>query len=118
MASEFQREGTCGVRSVHWLDGAVHIIDQPALPLEFRTVACAGVEDVFNAIRSMTVRGAPAIGAAGAFGMALAARAAEWSDGCDRAAAGCGPADAAAGSPFSRRCTQQSPDWTRLGRLL
>ncbi len=59
-----------------WLDKdddtAVNIIDQSKLPFKFEIVALRTVEDVFNAIRNMTLRGAPLIGAAAAYGMYLA----------------------------------------------
>ncbi len=62
------------MKTVWWQDGAVCLIDQTLLPLEQRVVACHSVEAVAHAIRSMQVRGAPAIGATAAFGMALAAQ--------------------------------------------
>jgi len=52
----------------------VRLIDQRALPGELRFVECATVDDLCDAVRSLAVRGAPALGAAGAFGVALAAR--------------------------------------------
>ncbi len=59
-----------------WLDEndktIVRVIDQQKLPFFFDTKELSSVEDVYNAIRDMTVRGAPLIGAAGAFGMYLA----------------------------------------------
>jgi methylthioribose-1-phosphate isomerase len=59
-----------------WLDEndntIVRVIDQQKLPFFFATKELSSVEDVYNAIRDMTVRGAPLIGAAGAFGMYLA----------------------------------------------
>lgn len=60
-----------------WLeaDGAtVGIIDQMRLPHEFVTVALKTLDDAAMAIRTMQVRGAPLIGAAAAYGMALAMR--------------------------------------------
>lgn len=51
----------------------VRLIDQRALPRELRFVECATVDEVCDAITSLAVRGAPALGAAGAFGVALAA---------------------------------------------
>ncbi len=62
------------MRSVEWADGAVNMIDQRALPwrLEFARLESAAA--VAESIANMTVRGAPAIGASAAFGMALAAR--------------------------------------------
>ena len=62
------------MRTVAWDDGAVKMIDQRALPWELDFVRLETVEAVAESIRDMTVRGAPAIGAAAGFGMALAAR--------------------------------------------
>jgi methylthioribose-1-phosphate isomerase len=53
---------------------AVDVIDQRQLPHAFVRVRLASVEEVARAIRDMWVRGAPLIGAAAAYGMALAAR--------------------------------------------
>lgn len=53
-------------------DGRVEIIDQTALPHEFRIAALGTLEDAAHAIRSMQVRGAPLIGATAAYGVALA----------------------------------------------
>lgn len=53
---------------------AVEIIDQTALPHRFRLMRLETVDQVAHAIRTMQVRGAPLIGAAAAYGMALAAR--------------------------------------------
>jgi methylthioribose-1-phosphate isomerase len=50
----------------------IRVIDQQKLPFFFETKGLCSVEDVFNSIWDMTVRGAPLIGAAGAFGMYLA----------------------------------------------
>eukprot|EP00742_Colponemidia_sp_Colp-10_P003643 GILJ01003877.1.p1 GENE.GILJ01003877.1~~GILJ01003877.1.p1 ORF type:complete len:387 (-),score=60.87 GILJ01003877.1:129-1244(-) len=60
-------------RSVEWVDGVVRMIDQRVLPDTFTLVDCKTVAELCDAIKSMLVRGAPAIGAAGGFGMALAA---------------------------------------------
>lgn len=57
-----------------WLGDALRIIDQTALPLEEHFITCCSVEDVAEAISSMKVRGAPAIGCVAAFGMVLAAK--------------------------------------------
>ncbi|MBF6522866.1 bifunctional S-methyl-5-thioribose-1-phosphate isomerase/methylthioribulose 1-phosphate dehydratase, partial [Nocardia farcinica] len=62
-------------RSVDWVDGEVHVVDQRALPGEYRIARLGTVEEVVAAIRTLTVRGAPAIGAAGALAVALSARA-------------------------------------------
>ena len=52
--------------------GALHVLDQRALPNEERWVRCETVEQVADCIRTLAVRGAPAIGVAAAYGMALA----------------------------------------------
>jgi len=62
------------MRSVEWRDGEVRMIDQRILPAEFRWVEYNDYHEVAQAIRTMVIRGAPAIGAAAGFGMALAAR--------------------------------------------
>lgn len=62
------------LRSVLWTDGGLQLIDQRKLPMELVLMRCETVEDVARAITDMAVRGAPAIGAAGAFGLAIAAK--------------------------------------------
>ncbi len=47
------------------------MIDQTLLPTEFREIDCKTVEDVWEAIRMLRVRGAPAIGVAAAYGLVL-----------------------------------------------
>ncbi|AEH24112.1 S-methyl-5-thioribose-1-phosphate isomerase [Pyrococcus yayanosii] len=58
-------------RSVEYKAGTVYIIDQTKLPAEFKIIALRTVEEVAEAIKTMKVRGAPAIGATAAFGLAL-----------------------------------------------
>ena len=62
------------MRSVEWDNGAVKMIDQRALPWKLEFARLDSVEAVAESIRNMTVRGAPAIGAAAGFGLALASR--------------------------------------------
>lgn len=62
------------MRTIEWHNGRVRMIDQRVLPLEYRVVEYDDYHQVAEAIRDMVVRGAPAIGAAAAFGLALAAR--------------------------------------------
>jgi methylthioribose-1-phosphate isomerase len=64
------------MRTVSWdeKNEAVLLIDQRRLPNDFQLAACRDPAEVAEAIRTMVVRGAPAIGAAAAFGLALAAR--------------------------------------------
>jgi methylthioribose-1-phosphate isomerase len=52
-------------------DGALHVLDQRALPAEERWIRCERPEQVAECIRTLAVRGAPAIGIAAAYGMAL-----------------------------------------------
>ncbi|EIE97877.1 S-methyl-5-thioribose-1-phosphate isomerase [Saccharomonospora glauca] len=61
-------------RTIDWDTDAVVIIDQTALPGAFRTLRLDTVDELIDAIRRLAVRGAPALGAAGALGVALAAR--------------------------------------------
>lgn len=61
------------VDTLRWSDGQLELLDQTALPDSVRYVACKSSSDVAAAIRSMVVRGAPAIGVAAAYGVALAA---------------------------------------------
>jgi translation initiation factor eIF-2B subunit alpha/methylthioribose-1-phosphate isomerase len=56
---------------VTFADGGIRILDQTRLPHETAYVTCRTVEEVAEAIREMKVRGAPAIGVAAAYGMAL-----------------------------------------------
>ncbi len=63
--------------TLQWIggvDGCLELIDQRILPGRFGKLQCKTVEEVWDAIKTLAVRGAPAIGAAAAFGMALAAR--------------------------------------------
>jgi methylthioribose-1-phosphate isomerase len=62
------------MRTVDWDNGVVKMIDQRLLPGTFEVAEFADYREVARAIQEMTIRGAPAIGAAAAFGMALAAR--------------------------------------------
>ncbi len=60
-------------RSIEWLDGAVVVVDQTVLPHVHRRIKLKTVDEVVDAIARMAVRGAPAIGVAGALGVALSA---------------------------------------------
>ena len=61
------------MRTIEMIDGVVKMIDQRKLPKQFEIVECRDYRAVASAIKDMTIRGAPAIGAAAAFGLALAA---------------------------------------------
>jgi methylthioribose-1-phosphate isomerase len=62
------------IMPVRWAGDHLALLDQRELPLSEVTLACVRWEDVATAIRTLAVRGAPAIGVATAFGVALAAR--------------------------------------------
>ena len=64
-------------RAIWFEDGMVHMIDQRALPHTFEIFRAETVDEVAFAIREMVIRGAPAIGAAAAYGIALADQNAE-----------------------------------------
>jgi methylthioribose-1-phosphate isomerase len=59
-------------RTIEWHDGAVLMIDQRGLPLHYEIKTYTTYQGVADAIHTMVIRGAPAIGAAAGFGMALA----------------------------------------------
>ena len=65
------------VPTLQWLDPprgpAVALLDQTRLPTEEKVVTCENVPELVDAIRRLVIRGAPALGVAGAFGVALAA---------------------------------------------
>jgi methylthioribose-1-phosphate isomerase len=62
-----------GVQTLRWCDGHLEMIDQRVLPAEFGYVRYDSAEAVAHGIRDMVVRGAPAIGCAAAYGIALEA---------------------------------------------
>lgn len=70
------------VKTIEYIDGVVRMIDQTRLPLEKVFVDCRSVEEVGHAIKTMIIRGAPAIGVAAAMGVSLAAESIE-ADGFD-----------------------------------
>jgi methylthioribose-1-phosphate isomerase len=59
--------------TIEWRDGLVRLIDQRRLPEELVMLECRAVDELCAAITGLAVRGAPALGAAGAMGVALAA---------------------------------------------
>ena len=60
------------MRTIEWEDDKLKLIDQTKLPDELTYVYCKNYQEVIIAIKDMIVRGAPAIGVAAGFGMALA----------------------------------------------
>jgi methylthioribose-1-phosphate isomerase len=59
------------IKTLEWTDAGVRFIDQTKLPTEETYVTCKNYEEVADAIRTMIVRGAPAIGVAAGMGVAL-----------------------------------------------
>ncbi len=65
------------MRTIDWFDGKIQIIDQTRLPTEEVWLSLETVEELAEAISSLRVRGAPALGVAGGLGVALAVRRAQ-----------------------------------------
>ena len=61
-------------RTMEWVDGNLHLLDQTKLPGSEEIVVCKTMDDVCESIKKMVVRGAPAIGCAAAFGYVLGVR--------------------------------------------
>src|SRR5689334_641090 len=57
-----------------WRDGHIEALDQTALPHQVRVLRITTVDELVEAITTLAVRGAPVLGATGAFGVALAVR--------------------------------------------
>src|SRR6478735_9415183 len=81
MADQDARNGEdkrpTGIPTIRWEEppeGPVLVLlDQTRLPLEEVELVCTDVQALVGAIRSLAVRGAPVLGVAGAYGVALAA---------------------------------------------
>ena len=58
---------------IEWRDGAVYVLDQRQLPDRVQVIACDRYEVLVDAIRSLAIRGAPALGVAAGYAIALAA---------------------------------------------
>ncbi len=63
------------MRTIYWdyEKNSIILIDQTLLPREYKVIECSTIESLCEAIKSLRVRGAPALGAAGGFGIALSA---------------------------------------------
>src|ERR1700758_3464859 len=71
---EIQRTKSVTPKAAAWvgdIDGFVRLIDQTLLPTQIEYRDCRTVEDVWEAIRMLRVRGAPAIGVAAAMGVVV-----------------------------------------------
>ncbi len=62
------------MRAIVWKGSELSLLDQRKLPIQTEYVACRSADEVADAIRSMVVRGAPAIGATAAYGIVLGAK--------------------------------------------
>lgn len=78
--------GQAITRSIAWRDGAIETVDQCALPHEYRLLRLTTVDEVIAAVQRLAIRGAPAIGVAGALAVALSARAHTRGGVCDEIA--------------------------------
>ncbi|ADI73025.1 translation initiation factor, aIF-2BI family [Methanohalobium evestigatum Z-7303] len=63
------------MRTIDWNDesNTIKLIDQTLLPSEYKVIECKTIESLCESIKSLRIRGAPALGAAGGYGIALAA---------------------------------------------
>lgn len=68
------KTGNTNVRSIEWRDGCLFLLDQTRLPGEVVEKEQKTVEQVWESIKQLKVRGAPAIGVAGAYGLVVAMR--------------------------------------------
>ena len=62
------------IRTIQWIDNVSRMVDQTKVPYEYVTVDIKTGQEMFDAIQTMIVRGAPAIGIAGAHGVVLYAQ--------------------------------------------
>jgi len=69
------------IRPILWTGDALQLLDQRKLPFVVEHVVCHDSDEVASAIHALTVRGAPAIGIAAAWGVVLAARDVQAADG-------------------------------------
>ena len=73
------------IRPIRWTGDALELLDQRKLPFQVEYVRCETSDEVAAAIHSLTVRGAPAIGIAAAWGVVLAGMKVEAADGAEAA---------------------------------
>lgn len=59
------------IKTIEWRNGAVRLIDQTKLPHKLVYISCRDTKVLWDAIKKLKVRGAPALGVAGGFGIAL-----------------------------------------------
>ena len=81
MPTDIDYERYDHIRPILWTGDALQLLDQRKLPFVVEHVACTTSDEVASAIHALTVRGAPAIGIAAAWGVVLAAREVQADDG-------------------------------------
>ncbi len=114
---------TRSLTTLDWIgdaDGYLELIDQTLLPGELKQIACRSVESVWEAIKSLRVRGAPAIGVAAAYGVCVGAPSANNNNVVDDAQAVRQRAHAAAKRLATSRPTAVNLFWAldRMERAL
>ncbi len=75
------------VKALEWIgdvDGFLEIVNQRRLPIDFVKLQCRDIESLFDAIKTLAVRGAPAIGVAAAYGLVLAMQKSDNADGLEQ----------------------------------
>jgi methylthioribose-1-phosphate isomerase len=75
------------MRTIDWVDGEIHLIDQTRLPDDLVVLRISELDQLIDAIARLAVRGAPALGVAGGFGVALLAERHPDDEGAVRAGA-------------------------------
>jgi methylthioribose-1-phosphate isomerase len=112
-----ESEVTDGFPTLHWVGdaatGYLKMVDQTLLPTEHKEIECRDVGAVWEAIKSLRVRGAPAIGVAAAYGAVIGARA----QGCDDGSAVRRALDEASAALRTSRPTAVNLFWA-LDRML
>ena len=74
------KEGVMPVKTIEWCDGKMRIVDQTKLPGKLEFMECETPEEVWDAVKRLAVRGAPAIGIAAAMGLVLGAKRSQAAD--------------------------------------
>ena len=62
------------LRTIDWVDGSIELIDQTLLPNEVKVLRVSDLDTLIECVQRLAVRGAPALGVAGAMGVALIAQ--------------------------------------------
>lgn len=60
------------IKAVEWVDGKLVLLDQTLIPVEEKYLHFSDVDSIIDAIKRLVVRGAPAIGVAGAYAVVIA----------------------------------------------